>query len=465
MPVPTLKNHDQFQSPPKQDMVQIQPKGYKGVTVDTRLEEYNIVTTYIAGQAWDVDYFEQAVMRDDQIQGFQMDLSKVVQSYNAIRGLELKVTSPLSKGTDSEKKDTLLTGASTVYGIFVPKEGDVFKADIGDGREGLFQVTSVDRMSHYETAPHAIEYTLLYLVTQEVADNLAIKTIDTRFFKKDWMQGGLEPLLHEDSVEIVNNLGIHYSRLMSMYFNEFYSRTLKSLLVPNQSEITYDPFIVRFIKTILSTEENPILRHIVEFNVSEDQAMYEFTLWHCIANMDYALLPICVHEAGIAPVGNFWSRPLFNSVYYSGVEAVIYPDNARTDVDAGYEYPVPVPVGHLQRGRTRFQELNRIVSNTSLNLDPTYELYEPLGPNASPGIRRVTQDNYYVLSEAFYKHDGTQVLSKLETLTLAALKGEAIDIRVLERLCVSAPYWDNVERFYYFPILFALLRVYPRRIK
>jgi hypothetical protein len=101
----------------------------------------------------------------------------------------------------------------------------------------------------------------------------------------------------------------------------------------------------------------------------------------------------------------------------------------------------------------------------TLKLDPSFEVYEATAPERAPQIRRVTVDDYYVLSQAFYEHTPETKLSKLEALTMAALKGDAIDIRMLDLLCTHAPRWDNVERFYYFPILFTLLRVYRRRIK
>lgn len=465
MPVPTLGNNDVVERPLPQVPVSVSPPKWKGATVDTKLIQYDRLTTYTAGQAWEVDYYNQLGGRDDQIQGFQIDLPAVYQSYQLFKGFELKVTDALSKGGDNEKKDTLLTGAATVYGVFVPKEGDVFVVDIGDGREGMFQVTSTERMSHYETAPHRIEYELMYLTSSVIMTVLNGKVTDTKFFKKDWMQGGLEPLIHTDDVEIINNLGMHYSRIMSMYFNDFYSRTYKSLLVPNQQTITYDPFLVRFIKTLLSTDEHPVIRDIVEFNVSEDQAMFEFTLWHCLVNMDYSLLAMCVHEAGIVDVDQFYSRPLFNSVYYSGVKSVVYPDQAPTNVDYGYSGRGGPALTHVKRGRARFNEMDRLLTSSTLAMDPTKGIYEVIGDKASPAIRRITYDNYYVLSEAFYRHTGNDVLSKLEILTLAALKGEAIDIRVLNDLCVGSSHWDNLERFYYVPILLTLLRVYPRRIK
>jgi hypothetical protein len=150
---------------------------------------------------------------------------------------------------------------------------------------------------------------------------------------------------------------------------------------------------------------------------------------------------------------------------------------AQTGVDAGYSrenYQTPA-LNRVVRGRARFNELNRLIQSNTLNTNPLYETYDKMPKDAadgdlyfvgeaSPAIRRVTVDNFYVFSEAFYNHYGDQPLSQLEALTLAALKGEAINIRTLEKLCQGAKFWDNVERFYYIPVLLALLRVYPRNI-
>lgn len=468
MPVPSLPTNNpsgQTTRPEDQPPVQISPKGYKGVTVDTKSIPFDVLTTYLAGQAWNVDYYEAIVGKDDALAFFQPDLPAAWQSYKCYRGLELKSDGDLQSSPVGDTKDMTLTGSSKVYPVLVPKEGDFFIADIGDGREGLFSITSSRRLSHYNSSPHSIDYTLSYLTDAEIKAKIDAKTIETVFFKKDWMRRGLEPLVHEEDTEIINKLTDHNRRLMAVYFNDFYSRTFKSLLVPDQTLVTYDPFLVKFLKTILSTEEHPTIRHIVEFNVSEDQAMYEFTLWNCLANMDFALLPMCVHEAGIADVNEFFSRPLYNSVYYSGVQAVVYPEMGQTNVDAGYDNPMPVELVRVTKGRARFRELDRLIRVNTLNMDPTLNPYEGTGDEDVPAIRRITCDNYYVLSEAFYQQTGDTPLSKLEALTLAALKGDAIDIRELEKLCARANHWDNVERFYYIPILFVLLRVYPRSIK
>jgi hypothetical protein len=465
MPVPTLNNIDTVVKTPEVEPVKVQPKAFHGATVDTKEMRFDQLTTYIAGQAWDVDFFSKVRGRDDDSRPFESDLHPVYQQYKLIKGFELKVTQDLQSSQVGDTKDHTLSGSANVYGVLIPSEGDLFLADIGDGREGLFHVTSTSRMSHYMSAVFQIEYTLIKFSSETVREELLQKTVETTVFHKNFLDSGNTPLLSEEHTQLVNNMSEHYSRLIALYFHDFFSRDRKTLLVPNQPRVTYDPFLVRYVKTILSTDDTPVLRHMCELNVQGDQTMYEFTLWNCLESMDHALLDMSVHQAGIVDVSKFFNRrPTLNSIYYSGVEAVVYPDLTPTNVDAGYQGFNDPELEDLVRGCARFRELNRLFKPT-LKLDPSFEVYEATAPERAPQIRRVTVDDYYVLSQAFYEHTPETKLSKLEALTMAALKGDAIDIRMLDLLCTHAPRWDNVERFYYFPILFTLLRVYRRRIK
>ncbi|MNZ31113.1 hypothetical protein D3C78_484050 [compost metagenome] len=467
MPVPQIPNIDTTLPKPVVEPVKTQSPAYKGATVDTSEVRFDQLTTYVAGQAWYTDYFSLKRGRDDDVRPLEPGVHPIFQQYKLVKGFELKVTSPLQASQVADTKDMTLKGSANVYGMVIPNVGDFFIADCGDGREGIFGVTSSNRLTHYQATIHEIEYSLICLVDAEMHDKLYnYNAVETVIFHKDFLDTGNSPLLSEEESMLVNNLHEHYGRLIQLYFHDFYSRERKSLLVPDQREVTYDPFIVRYLKTILTTDDHPIIRHITEFNVQGDQTMYEFTLWNCLEVMDHAMLSMSVHQAGIVDVCRFYNgRPTLNSIYYTGVKAVVYPDMSPTNVDANYFHCNADPaLEDLVRGAARFRELNRLFKD-SIDLDPTLEIYEAVSPDRAAQIKRVTVDDYYVLSKEFYLTKGDLKLSKLEALTLAALKGEAIDILTLDFLCTNAIKWDNVERFYYFPILFTLLRVYKRRIK
>lgn len=446
---------------PVVETVKVQPKEYKGVTVDTKLVPASSLVTHLEGQSWIVDYYSQVVARDTSVGGLQVGLNEVYQPYRLIRGFEFKVSDPLTPNQNSTSKEMSLTGGAKIYGVLIPNEGDMFIADIGDGREGLFQVTTSTRLSIYEGGAHQIEYSIVGYNTKETAADLNSKVCETLYFDIGYLRQGYNPLIHDKTVDTIAKLESHYVRLLTMYFNDFYSREHNTVIIPNQDSITYDPFIVKFLMNILSTDEHPLLRHVKLLNVSSDQAMYEMTLWNCLETMDYGLLPMVTQEMGIVSVKRFFSRPMFNSIYYTRVQSVIYPLQHQTNVDAGY-HRTPVPYTEdLVNGDKRFQELKRLIQQTSLLGD---DANGPVDDETStPDILPVTTDRYYVFTEAFYTYESAvNSLTLLENLTCKALRGEPLDLQALEHLCSRARFWDNLERFYYLPVLFVLLKVYPR---
>lgn len=464
MPVPKVENVDNFAPSAPPAPAKSQSENFVSATVDTTMVRFDQLTQYIAGASWSVDYFSRVIGRDDDPRPYELTSHAVYQQYKQIMGMELKVTSPLTPSQNAETKDMSLRGNATVYGVLIPKENDCFLADIGDGREGIFTVISTNRMTHRMSTVHEIEYALIGYSTKEIREDLARKTVEKVVFHKDFLETGDNPMLTVETTQLINNMREHYSRLISLYFHDFFSRDYRTLLVPNQKEVTYDPFLVKYIKTILNSEDHPYIRQMTEYNVVGDQAMYEFTLWNCLSEMDFDMLGMCVYNAGLVSSKQFFNgSPTLNSIYYSGIQRVVYPDMAATHVDAGYHNPINPDLTNIVRGSARFNELDRLMSN-QLSMDPTMEIYEAADPNNVSQIHRVTYDDYYVLSESFYRHDQTKRLTKLEALTMAALKGDPIDLLVLDELCTGSRKWDNVERFFYTPILLTLLKVYRRRM-
>jgi len=450
--------------PPKDtaiEPVRTQSADYAGVTVDTKKENMSSLTTYLAGQSWNVDYYRQLINKNDGLNSLQVGLSSIYQQYELIRGMELKVTTALnSPSQDTESAEMILQGAANVYGVLPPNQGDMFIADIGDGREGLFTVTGVTRKSIYQQSAHEIEYKVISYNTTQTAQDLKKKVQRTVYFDRDYLRLGYNPMLTDETVQLRRLLDGHYARLLAMYFNDFYSREVNTLIVPDQSRIIYDAFITMFLRNILGTDEHPYLRQLRSLNVYNDQAMYEFTLWNCLERMDLTMVGLTAQEMVIVPTTHFATMPMFNSIYYSRCNAAIYPKMYPTNVDATHRTIAPQPDIVLKRGTARYKELDRLIRETELI---TPNAYGPLHTGQPAAIKRVTVDDFYVFSEDFYRYNPeVGRLSRLEKLTLDALQGDALDLKDLEDLCAHAHDWDNLERFYYFPVLFVLLKVYPR---
>jgi hypothetical protein len=461
--MPILEDVVTDKCPPHIAPVRTEPKGYKGVTVDQSIVDRSTLTTFLEGQAWAVDYFSRVVNNDSSLSGLQLGLNAAYQQYRVIRGFEFKVTSPLTTTQGEVNKEMSLEGSSNVYSVLIPNEGDMFIADVGDGREGLFQITSSVRKTIYAATAHEISYKMVSYMQASIAEDMADKTVETLYFDREMMRDGFTPLIHEADVKTIQNLEAHNARLLTVYFADFYSREHNTFIVPNQTVPTYDPYLTKFLTNILTARDHPSMRHVKVLNVENDQAMYEMTLWNCLETLDYGLLPLVAQEMGIVPVKHFFSTPMFNSIYYSRVKAVIYPEQYQTNVDAGYTTIAHKQSSKFKEGSLRFRELKRSLLNTNLIMDTASGPFAPEDGLPSKDIVSVTTDSYYIFTEAFYCYESTEgKLTVLENLIRKALRDEPIDINVLDHLCTIAPMWDNVDRFYYIPMLLLLLRIYKR---
>lgn len=461
MPIFTGKPDVDREEPPAQ--VITQPEKYKGVTVDESLVNRNSLTTYLEGQSWAVDYYSRVLNNDTSTSGLQLGLHSAYQQYKLIRGFEFKVTSALQSSQNDGTKEMSLTGTANIYSVLIPNEGDMFIADVGDGREGLFQITSTVRKTIYKEAAHEVEYNMVSYNDHDTAKNLNEKVVETLFFDREYMRDGLTPLIHSDTVATIRNLEEHNGRLIALYFADFYSREHNTLIVPNQKYPTYDPFLTKFIANLLTNREHPNVRNIKLYNVENDQAMYEMSVWNCLETLDNAMLPMVAQEMGIVSVQHFKTQPLYNSIYYSRINSVIYPLQYQTNVDAGYREIAPKLSGKFTEGGRRFRELKRGLNETHLIMDTDEGPFVPEEGDPIEEIHSITADDYYVFTREFYNYDAiVGNLSTLENMVRGALRREPVDVCLLDNLCKSALRWDNLDRFYFIPVLLLMLRIYQR---
>jgi len=429
------------------------------VTVDSRYTPRTAILQYVAGSSWTVSYFSQVLGADNELGPQQTDRPAPYQQYKCIKEMELRVSSPLTESQDAESKEWTTTGTATTYPSFIPNKGDMFLADIGDGREGVFTVTRAERKTHLKDALYTIEYQLKGYATAEARADLNKKSIQTFRYVGDFQRFGQNPLLTQTDYDAHLEFGEHYKLLLENYMHDFFSIERKTLLVPDQIAPAYDPFVVKAFLSWVTVDEHPNVARIRQLNVSADAAFDVTTMWDCLNDLNERMLTGALFKTQLLYSETFRSVPHLNGIYYGGVHLVVYPKEHRTDVDAAYAAAV-VPGGQaIREGGRRFRALDRnLISPESLDLS-----YTPAVENL-PDIVPVTQDDYYVFTEAFYKHRrfNDPLSSHLERVVMQTIREEAIDKVALQRLCTNAMQWANLERFYYVPALLAVLRVVLR---
>jgi hypothetical protein len=423
---------------------------YSSVTVDTKVIPSSALLTHVEGSRWTVDYYSQILTNDSALAGEMVNRNPIYQQYRLIQRLELRVTSPLNTSQDTATKSLNITGTANLYGFIMPNEGDMFIANIGDGKEGIFRILMSERKTIFKDTIHVIEYKLIDYVTPERKSDLTSKVVDTFVFSKDFLTYGQNPLIRYEDNILIEKLTDYYYSLAKRYFDTFISNEYKTLLVPGQDRPIYDHFLTKFVMSSFTAYDINMVRNIRLMNLDDDYVMKSTTIWDMLKDKDVSMFKYCIKKAGLISARSFTKDPMMEGIYHSGIQYVLYPKDYTI-------LPVDYQVSHAAKplsGEVLQDPPSPITNLADLIVDTEYQ---GLTLPANPGIRKVLVDDYYVFSSYFYNKDKAN-MSILELLVFDYLDGKAIDNRLLFSLCETSHAWGALERFYYSIIILILIR-------
>ncbi|MFL9998859.1 hypothetical protein [Paraburkholderia sediminicola] len=453
MPVINPKLHTPLVDQPSP--VMIAKPAYRGVTVDTQYVPQSSLLTAIEGSSWTVNYYSQVLDDDNALSGQQVDREAIYQQYRLIIRLELKVTQPLTASQDQESKQTQVTGTAVTYPFLIPVEGDMFLADIGDGREGVFRITGTEKRTYFKESCYQIEYTLVDYSTEQRRGDLDRKVVLELYFERDFLIHGQNPLLLRQDYADVQFLTDKYYEILQIYFAMFASNEFKTLLVPGQRRPVYDHFLMKAVTGFFETTQAPALVQMRILNVDDSDVLRCFTLWDALALRQKSLLPFINRRTGLLTTRVFTRRPRLEGIRYSGIDYVVYPKDPEVCVN----YDI-LPT----RIRASADHALRPVPARAGALDQVlqHKARQDLPYGNAPLVHDVLVDDYYVFSEAFYTNGDGQ--SQLELLVRDYLDLKAVSRRTLVLMSETWHAFGALERFYYLPILLLLIRSTIRSI-
>lgn len=454
MPILTKRPEDtRVVEPTKQtDSPQVMVPEEQSVFVDTRYESRASLLTHIEGSSWIVKYYQQQLTNSSELHYQQLSKDAVYQQYIEIAGLEIKVSGSLNQSQDAETKEFDVTGEATLYPPVIANKGDMFVADIGDGREGIFAVTNTEKLTILRESCFRIEYTLVAHSDRERLQDLENKTIKKTHFVKRLLQHGEDPIVVNEDYHRYLSLGEYKERLITTYFANFYSKEISTLEVPDQEFITFDPFLVKTITSFMDTDEHPILRDIKCYSIDLPKKERPLTLWDSVLRMNSGILPMVHEKMALVDSRCFGAVPQYEGVYFSNVKDVVYP------IDKDQPFPT---VSDFRPGKFDTRDIRHQFNTTRLGSLGSFKKAVNEGIDSLQDIHPVTFDDYYVLSENFYMRNKIGQ-SKLETLLRNALEGIPINQRILVELCDAQDKWARLEKFYYTPILLLLIKLVYR---
>ena len=440
----------------------LEPETFDGITVDTTYTPSSALLTWVEGSNWTVDYFSQVLGQDNEPTPQNMNREPIYQQYKRIKGMDLKVTTPLSFNQDAQLRHMEVRGGGITYPFLVPNKGDMFVADIGDGRVGVFTVTEAIRATILKDSVYNVEYLMVAELDRARLNDLERKTIETYHYSQASLIQGCGPFVTEQQKSRTERYAELRQELIKRYLTDFLSYEHATLLVPDQLRKTYDAFVTQSVVKLVSSTEDNRLRRVKTLNVSAEQVMKQPTLWDAVIRADDTRLYGATQKATVLSTNYFKGRPTLQALGYTGISQVVFPKEPSTGVDAQYgrkdtDSYIGIPFREGRPRRPLPTGYKDQATRNPLYFQPTPMTAGTPAWQLPPDIKPVVIDEYYVLSRAFYE-DEADNQSKLERLVRQLLRQEALDLDALDHICERCLEWDNLERFYYHPLLWVLLQ-------
>lgn len=430
---------------------------YKSAVVETKKQPLKRLLAYAEGSRMTVNYYSQILGEDDAPRPISMDASPINQQYHLVEKFVILAQDGFTQTYNSSVNQFDVTGSGTILpGTIVPNFGDVFLVDFGDGREALVSVGEPTPLTITLDTGYSIQYKVIGFDATERVNHLNAKVVKRSIYRQELLTNNQAPVISHYVNQQLDSIDYHCTQALTLWLNQFISRKHSYIIVPEQTGIVYDYFIVSAMQRLVGTWSDVRFTKLNVPSLNEEDVFKTPSIWDVL--LRGASFNSTEYFKQIALVGTQYIRgnPRLVSVFYSPLTHLVYPADNPYDVDD--EKPDHRRGVHMQpllSGR-----LPRPITGDLSGLNPVPPPALPVTDGNSL-IHHVIKDNYYIFSEAFYNNHPTE-MSVLERAIHQMLQNKAVDVETVLTLLTECPTFDALDRFYYIPVILVLAK-YVRR--
>lgn len=406
--------------PLEKDAPKIYHEDYKHSIIDSAYQPEMSILSMVDGAPRLVEYYRQFLGRDEMPIAFQPNDVSTYQSYTRIKQLIIK-----QEGNGAYQFDPDTGQSTSMYSGYVifdltPIRGDVFIADIGDGKAGLFVLTEQPEIRNFTSNKvYYITYQLVSILSNNLWEELNKRVVSELVYSKDSAINGGNAVITTGDYDIEKKL-MGWIRTISDYLmSTYYWNNEKTIAIKEGQQWIYDPYLVEFITAVIPTSLRPryawINQPSIQYGGHEFGYNSTVNIWTVLLKRDFNLLPICKREAGKISTLSMSNTRLYGNIFNSTFDYVIV-----TDPD------------------------NFVPGERYYNFDGAV-------PYQAPKVEKFT----YIFTEEFYQG---LPQNDFESLIIDVLKNGVIDRRKLLAYCEGYFNLDYQAKLYNGAILMLLLQ-------
>lgn len=296
-----------------------------------------------------VEYYRQVLGASEEAITLQPDSIETYQSYTRIKGLIIKLDSEPSISFDDGPGT--ITEQATAFMIFdlAPIIGDVFIMDIGDGMTGLYTIAEPPRIRSYaKDKVYECDIKLIAQMTQQIEDNLNKKVVEELIYSKDSAVRGGNAVLTKDDYKANGELN-HFETMISKYVMEkFFYNPEKTIILPNQEDVLYDPYLTRFLQYTIPTRKLGMRDNIRVINTeigSMEKGGKKRNVWDMFLENNFNYPSLYKQKYYVHNSASLINTKYYGGVFFSKIDRVILTEEQGSSKDA-YRYIGGIFVGN-----------------------------------------------------------------------------------------------------------------------
>ena len=462
----------QPEKPAQNPTPEIANKPFRHSSVDSKKTPIESLASYIGGSNYWCSYYSQQFTKSEELKPFDPLQLNIYQQYHKINDFIIKLQGPLTGSDDSGSTGRFtLTGRAIIPPLpeLIPNFGDALIADIGEGRAGQFTVTSVRKLTHNLAAAWEIEFSLERIADQHITNLLDSKISKESWYQKDYLIGGSKALLTTEEYNAGRNLEEWFRVISRQIVTNNYSQQTRTLTIPLQEEITYDPFVMSAMNRLVTEREVPIWRHVTLFNCDDYRIANYSDVYDAVINRDpTAMFTVFKNFRGLRVKSQF-TLAYQNPIRLSGVKRVVVPYVETMDNDnyTGLNELIGKHTNPLMPGIIAGESGNdgTVFGLDSCGCSNKHNPYlqaqqslidQELDDIAGMQIPKITNDSH-ALSPFFYSKELTKC-TRFERDIWDSLDDKPVNREHIYEYCKMFPKWGRLEQYYLGPFLLVLIK-------